>query len=146
MISKLQPYYQAICAMNIGRKVWLIEDNAPPYVKANRFFREEKKQYSIRTIDQPSNSLDLYLIKNTFFNLKKEVLALALLVSKLNVAFRTLATTLYRLLTTRPCKDADGYTNFRHKIKARVSNKAFKEKAEAVLSTKEGIPSMAKCI
>ena len=133
MIPKLQPYYQAICNANPGREVWLIEDNAPPYVKANRLFADEKNRIGIRTIDWPSNSLDLHPIENTFFDLKKEVSSLDLSKSKSNAAFSTLATTIHRLLTTRPCKDANSYTNFGHKIDARVSNQAFKKKSETCI-------------
>jgi hypothetical protein len=133
LIPKLWPYYQAICDANRGREVWLIEDNAPPHVKANRLFAEEKERRGIRTIDWPSNSPDLHPIENTFFELKKEVSALDLSKSRSNVAFQRLATTICRLLTTRPYKDANGYTNFGYKIDARVSDEAFKNKAEVCI-------------
>jgi hypothetical protein len=133
MLPKLWPYYQAICEANKGREVWLIEDNAPPHVKANRLFADEKKRRGIRTIDWPSNSPDLHPIENTFFDLKKEVSALNLTTSRSNAVFKTLATTICRLLTERPQIDADSYTNFGYKIHARVSNEAFKNKAEACI-------------
>jgi len=133
LIPKLWPYYQAVCHANPGREVWLIEDNAPPHIKANRLFADEKKRRNIRTIDWPSNSPDLHPIENTFFDLKKEVSSLNLSKSKSTAAFNELATTIYRLLTMRPYKDANGYSNFGCKIEARVSSMAFKNKAETCI-------------
>jgi len=133
LIPKLWPYYQAICDANPGREVWLIEDNAPPHTEANRLFADEKQRRGIRSIDWPSNSPDLHPIENTFFDLKKEVLALDLSKSKSNMAFHTLAKTICRLLTMRPGKDANGYNNFSYKIEARVSNTVFKDKAETCI-------------
>lgn len=133
LLPKLWLYYKAVCSKNPDREVWLIEDNAPPHVKANRLFADEKRRQGIRTIDWPPNSPDLHPIENTFDELKREVEALDLSTSQSIAAYHELAATVCRLLTMRPCKDSNGYSNFGCKIEARLSNEAFQNKAQTCI-------------
>ena len=70
-IPLLFPFAEKVQAENPSRKVWIIEDNAPPHVGARRMSEEERRQRGVDHAPHPSNSPDLNEIEGFWGDTKK---------------------------------------------------------------------------
>jgi len=65
-IPLLFPYYHKIHQLNPGKKVWLIQDNAPPHKKAFRLLKHQIEREGIIIVDWPVNSPERHPIEQYF--------------------------------------------------------------------------------
>ena len=73
MAEVLFPYYITIRDLNLGKIVYIIEDNVGVHYKARRLLADLIRELDIKFLDTPSNSPDLQLLKYLYKDQKKEL-------------------------------------------------------------------------
>ena len=73
LLTRLYTYAEEVMARNPGKRVWVIEDNAPAHVKAAKLCAEERERRGIMKVDWTPNSPDLHWIESLWDPLKDDV-------------------------------------------------------------------------